>query len=225
MAPLDDAPASLADSLSPAERARAARFKFPDDARRWTAARGWLRHVLGEALGVAPAAVPIPTGPGKPRVEGVCFNLAHAGELAVIAVADHEVGIDIEPLDAGPAALEAASVACTPEESAFLARLPPEEAAPVFLSWWTAKEAYLKATGEGLAFPPDRVGVLGVERGETVAVRITGDPPPPQWCVRPIRPAPNYVGAVAVPRTVLVSDSHRNGGYRLRERWVGARPT
>jgi 4'-phosphopantetheinyl transferase len=195
VAPLDSAPAHLTDSLSPDERARAARFRSPEDARRYMVARGWLRHVLGAALGIAPVDVAISSNPGKPRVAGLSFNVSHAGELTLIAVDDHEVGVDVEPVSSGEAALEAAPLVCTPDELATLADLPPHEAAPLSLAWWTAKEAYLKATGEGFGFPPEQVGVAGVERGEASPVRIGTDPS--GWWVRALQPAPGYVGAVA----------------------------
>lgn len=195
VAPLDAAPPHLTDSLSPDERARAARFRSRDDARRFTVARGWLRHVLGAALGIAPADVAISSGPGKPRVDGLSFNVSHAGELTLIAVADHEVGVDVEPVSSAAAALEASAIVCTPDELAALRDLPPSDAGPLALAWWTAKEAYLKATGEGFGFPPERVGVAGVERGEAVPVRIAGGEPS-AWWVRAIEPAPGYIGAV-----------------------------
>ena len=172
----------LVATLTPAERNRADRYRFPDDARRFSVARGWLRHVLGAAIGVPSADVAFAAGPGKPRLDaagGPRFNLSHAGELAVIALSDGEVGVDVEPESSGPAALEAAAVACTPAEAAALDAFPLEARATAALRLWTAKEAYLKAIGEGLTVPPDRVQITA------------------PWSVRELRPAAGYVGAVA----------------------------
>ena len=205
VAPLDVAPpalGSLVSTLSPAERARAARYRNPADARRFSAARGWLRHVLGAELHVAPGAVRLTPGPGKPRLAGrsrPCFNLSHGGELALVAVAGREVGVDAEPAGAGGSGLEAAGLVCTRSEAAALGRLPPEERADAFLRRWTAKEAYLKARGLGLRVPPHRVEVGGARPGAGAGapVRVIGDPGHARWWVRELRPAPGYVGAVA----------------------------
>ena len=202
-APLDVGPPVLellVASLSAAERARAARFRFPDDARRFSAARGWLRHILGAELGASPATVPLTDGNGKPRLIGrpaPCCNVSHARELALIAVADREVGVDVEHADAGVRGLEATTVACTPTEMAALGRLAPADRADAFLCRWTAKEAYLKARGVGLALPPSLVEVGTAPGGAASPVRVTGAAEPPRWWVRQLRPAPGYVGAVA----------------------------
>ena len=183
--------ASLVAALSATERERARRYRSADDARRFCVARGWLRHVLGVELGRPSAAVPVTEGPGKPRLlgrTGPCFNLSHAGELAVVAVADFEVGVDVEHCGSGEPALEAAPVACTPVELAALEQLPAGERAEAFLWLWTAKEAYLKARGVGLAVAPDSVEIGLARAGEAGS---TG------WWVRALHPAPGYVGAVA----------------------------
>lgn len=213
VAPLDLAPGALgplAASLSPAERARAGRYRFPRHARRFAAARGWLRHVLGAELGIAPAAVLLTEAPGKPRLvdgPGLCFNVAHSSELALIALAAGEVGVDVEHAGTGPPGLETVALACTAAEAFALDRLAPGERADAFLCRWTAKEAYLKARGVGLAVPPDRVAVgpAGADRvavgparvGAAAPVRVTGERGPTRWWVRELRPAPGYVGAVA----------------------------
>ena len=100
---LDVAPADLGDLLDDDERARANRFAFPVHSRRFTAARGHLRILLGTYLGCAPEAVAFHYGAwGKPTLrapagEGLAFNLAHSGRQALITVGRTEaLGIDIE---------------------------------------------------------------------------------------------------------------------------------
>jgi 4'-phosphopantetheinyl transferase len=204
VAPLDVPPETLAvlvASLTPAERARAARFRGPDVARRFSAARGWLRLVLGAALTTAPAEVRLsPDGAGKPRVVPtgrLRFNLSHAGDLALIAVAEHEVGVDVEHVDSGPGGLEAVALACSPAEAAALDGLPPPERPGAFLRLWTAKEAYLKATGVGLATSPATFEVGPADPAGASPVVIDGDTGAAHWWVRRLAPVPGYVGAVA----------------------------
>jgi len=147
-----------------------------------------------------PADVRLTEGPGKPAVvggKGPFFNLSHTADLAVIAVGDREVGVDVEHTGIGRRALDAVGLACSPAEAADLDRLPPGEQAEAFLRLWTAKEAYLKATGAGLAVPPDRVEVGRTRRGAPAPVGLSGEPELAPWRVRELRPAPGYVGAVA----------------------------
>ena len=191
----------LVGALSPADVARAGRYRYPEDARRFAAARGWLRHVLGAELGIDAAGVELVEGSGKPRLAGgadLRFNLSHAGELAVIATAGSEVGIDVEHLAGARRALEAAPVACTPAETEALAGLPGAARTEAFLRMWTAKEAYLKARGVGLSVSPARVEVgAAAGRGEAAPVRLTGEEGPPRWWVREVGPLTGYVGCVA----------------------------
>jgi 4'-phosphopantetheinyl transferase len=111
-------------------------------------------------------------------------------------VADREVGVDVEPTVGAAAVLEAVRVACTPRETAALDRLDPGRRAEAFLRLWTAKEAFLKGRGVGLAVAPDRVRV-GAERAGAMPVRLLDDPDPAQWWVRELDLGPGYVGAVA----------------------------
>lgn len=219
VAPLDVAPPSLGllvATLSPAERARSDGYRSPDGARRFAAGRGWLRRILAGALGTDPGAVRLTEGAGKPALEdagGPCFNVSRAGDVILIAVARGEVGVDIEPENAGPAALEASAVWSTPAEAERLRRMAPEDRPLASLRWWTAKEAYLKATGEGLTVPPDEVEV-GPAGPDEAPVQRLGDPRPGRWWVRGLRPLPGYVAAVATDGPGWQVRVHMAGGLR-----------
>lgn len=226
----DDVRASLVAVLSPEERARTARYRSAADARRYSVGRGWLRHVVAAASTVPPAEVRLSPGPGKPRVAegtGPCFNLARAGELVVVALSGCEVGVDVEPWERGAAALDAVAVACTADERDALSRVSPAWRAEAFLALWTAKEAYLKATGSGLAVAPDRVAV-GVGAGrEAVEVRVVDDDGAARrsgWWARPLPPVPGYVGAVAAEGAGWVVELRSTSELPVVARSPAARP-
>ena len=147
-----------ASCLSVDERSRADRFRFPDDSRRFTVARGTLRHLLGKQFGRSPQAIEFCYGEyGKPSVvsdnEGSCnfyFNVSHSGELALCALGHrHQVGIDIEKLKPIQRLDSMMERCLSGKERAQVV----QEKDPVyaFLQRWTCKEAYLKATGVGLS--------------------------------------------------------------------------
>jgi 4'-phosphopantetheinyl transferase len=91
-------------------------------------------------------------GGGDGGARELCFSLAHAGGVALYALACVEVGVDVEPrrpleeLDGVAESLHA-------RERAALAVLPAGARADALLCCWTRKEALLKARGLGLTVP------------------------------------------------------------------------
>ncbi len=91
--------------LSNDERERAARFRFDRDRRRFIAARGFVRIVLGRYLGLDGGRLTMGyESHGKPQMTGshavdLRFNVAHSGEVGSLAVAQGvDVGVDVEVL-------------------------------------------------------------------------------------------------------------------------------
>jgi 4'-phosphopantetheinyl transferase len=147
----------LADMLADDERARAERFAGATQRRRWVVARAGLRILLAERLGTAPGALVFDYGEhGKPELEGadLRFNIAHAGDVALIALAERrDVGIDVERTDRVSRAVERALTAA---ERAALEGLAGEARHLALLRTWCRKEALAKAGGRGLAWAPER---------------------------------------------------------------------
>jgi 4'-phosphopantetheinyl transferase len=153
----------LLPSLSASESARAARFHFERDRRRFIAARSILRDLLGRYLGEPPAALVFREAEfGKPYLTGrhegsdLRFNLSHTRDFAVYAVTrGREVGIDVEAIDRRVDYRELASRFFAASEAEKLFRLPDEQQPAAFFRCWTRKEALVKAVGAGLSIPLD----------------------------------------------------------------------
>jgi 4'-phosphopantetheinyl transferase len=144
--------------LIPEERNRAFRFRFHHLFASFVIARGALRYLLGHYLNCDPARVSLVYGlKGKPAVESpssLQFNMTHSGDLAVIALTlRRELGVDIEQI--GPLAdmQQIANHFFCPEEAAEVMCAPQGERERAFFLCWTRKEAYIKATGDGLSAP------------------------------------------------------------------------
>lgn len=155
--PPTDAQVSM---LSEDEIARAARFVFPRDRRRYLAAHCALRHLLAARTGRPQAALAFLEGPfGKPSLAGAprcAFNLSHSDDVALVAMADSgEIGVDVELLRPMPDAIDLARHNFSAAECAELAATRAPDQALAFLLGWTRKEACLKAIGSGLSIAPN----------------------------------------------------------------------
>ena len=145
---------ALRATFSPGEQERFQSFATEALRSRWGTGRGILREVLGRALGCGPAEVKFRyAAHGKPGLadSDLRFNISHSGALAVIALARVEVGVDVEL----PRPRRSDAIArrfYTPGEiERLFAHADPERRADAFFRLWTCKEAFLKATGEGLS--------------------------------------------------------------------------
>jgi len=141
--------------LSPDELARAERFHFERDRCAFVVVRGVLRLLLGRYLSRSPEQLRFgERARGKPYLIGepVQFNVSHSGELGLLAFArSREVGIDVERADPTRDLLGLAEGSFVAEETAVLRTLPSADRASAFYTCWARKEAFIKATGEGVA--------------------------------------------------------------------------
>ncbi len=192
----------LRATLSADERARAARFQFRKDADAYVIGRGILRDILGAYLRLKPEEVAFDYNQhGKPAL--VCgklnFNLSHSGQLALYAIsAERNVGVDVEmirPLDD----LDGVSTGnFSILENRVLQSVPKIERLQAFFNCWTRKEAFIKAIGDGLAYPLDQFDVTLRPDEKAELLRI-GNDNQPDWSIYDVTPMKGYVGSVAAP--------------------------
>lgn len=202
--------------LSADERGRAGRYPFGRDRRRFVAARGLLRLILGGYLDRPPESLRFEYGPyGKPRVADspsrlpLTFNVSRSADWALCAVAlGREIGVDIECIDPETSVLEIAEHFFARGEIATLKALPRRSRVKAFFDCWTRKEAYIKARGEGLAIPLADFEV-SLAPGEPPALLHATDPAElSRWNFRELSVPPGYAAALAVEgRGWIVSES------------------
>jgi 4'-phosphopantetheinyl transferase len=213
-----DAPALplaiLAATLSEDERERATRFVAARDRERFVAGRGLLRVLLGGYAGIEPASLRFTYWErGKPALAAgqasasgalPCFNLAHAGGCALLAVAvDRELGVDLEAVDPALDWEPLARGHFAAREVAALLALPETEQRAAFYRAWALKEAWAKARGEGLAAPLDAVDVAAVATGRAASARaplVAGvDVEVAAWTLQLVEAGPGFAAALAAP--------------------------
>jgi 4'-phosphopantetheinyl transferase len=214
--PADYSP-RLDDLLSTVEADRAARLRRPEDRTLSVLGAVMLRLAVGERTGVAPTAVTVdrtcPTCArqhGRPQLPGTGLHasITHSGDLVGLALTA-----------AGPVGLDAERIADIDIERLSAMVLHDTERAGsldhrAFFTYWTRKEAVVKATGEGLA-----VALVGV--------RVSGPAEPPAVLAYPNRtkltaglldlhPDDGYRAALAVLVDGPVTADERSGGLLLQ---------
>ena len=165
--------------LDAAERQRAGRFRFDHHRRRFITHRAWLRRVLALYLDCRPATLAFGlVANDKPvlaqghGLSDLQFNLSHSDKHALCAVArGAALGVDIEQRRDIKDALAIGARHFGARELAWLtAAGNDDERMTRFFTVWTRKEAFIKATGEGLSRALSSFDVVPEQAGP-VAVR------------------------------------------------------
>lgn len=85
---------------------------------------------------------------GKPETEGIYFNISHSGNLVICAVSDLPVGCDVEVV--GTYHEGVVRRFFSEKEKFYLENIAVTERSRAFYRIWTARESYMKLTGEGM---------------------------------------------------------------------------
>ena len=195
---------SLFELLDSEERERATRFKFPAPRNQFVISRALLRRALGAYSRMDEREVRFrTTANGKPELAAnsdLRFNLSHTQGATVFAVIRHrQVGVDVERIRQDTNALELAERFFSRPEVEWLRSQPASDLLASFFSCWTAKEAYIKAQGEGLSLPLGSFGVLPTPGGCELQLRVYEDPEESKrWSMRRLDLGPGLRAALAV---------------------------
>jgi 4'-phosphopantetheinyl transferase len=198
----------LAQTLAADEQLRAGRFHFERDRLRFIVGRGLLRTILGRYLGEKPDELDFCCEPhGKPTLaktiagsgDTLQFNLSHSQGVALYAIAcGRKVGVDIEHIRPIAEAEQIVDRFFSAQEQAVWRTLSVEQKQEAFFNAWTRKEAYLKANGNGLACPPDRVEVSLAPGEPARLLSLNGSRQATAgWEIRTL-PVPGYAAALVV---------------------------
>lgn len=177
-----------------------------------------LRTGIAGYLGIDPDSVELQRSmTGRPLLIGptsdLRFSASHSGETLLLgflrsATSDDRIGVDVEHIKSRPNALELARRYFTRHEAETLSSLPQAEREQAFYRLWTAKEALLKALGQGLAHGLAQVG-LGFSNGslellelDIASARVEDDvaiatPSIQAWNLLECLPLPGYRSCVA----------------------------
>jgi 4'-phosphopantetheinyl transferase len=144
------------------EHEQIARLRQPADRWSFAAAHAGLRFMLATVLGCLPPEIAIVRNArGKPALDPgwhgrdahrVHFNISHTRGLAAVALAGRAVGVDVEAVREMEDMRAVAETVFAAASLSALANAAGDAArTALFYRFWTLGEAFIKATGEGLA--------------------------------------------------------------------------
>lgn len=193
--------------LSSEEDIRAARFRSPLDQHRYAATRGALRMIIAAYLAVNPRSINFSYSPReKPSIglpyedSGITFNVSHSGAVSLLAFArQRKIGVDVEELRQN---FELAAIArrfFSAHEQQQLFALSTDARIAAFFRCWTRKEAYIKATGDGLSLPlcDFDVSISENDPDALLATRPEASGAS-RWLLRDVPAGPGHIGALCV---------------------------
>lgn len=157
------------------ERGRALRFKTQQLQHRYIRAHGLLRRVLAQYSKRPPEMLRFKISEhGKPYLEdadGLCFNLSHTDDNLAIAVgAQCQLGVDIEQCKPRGSLASLVEKCFAPEEAQDWHQEAEEDKTRAFYRYWTRKEAFVKATGLGIAVGLNRCVLDPAKPGRFLSV-------------------------------------------------------
>jgi 4'-phosphopantetheinyl transferase len=200
--------AALGETLDDDERTRAARFHFERDRTAFTVARGALRTLLGRYLDRDAGGIGFGyRDKGKPYLAGptghaLRFNLSHSGGYALLGfVRDREIGVDIEKRRDLSDLRALAHTSFSPSEFEAFCRVAPTDQIRAFFACWSRKEAFIKATGEGVS-QLTQFDVSLAPSEPAMLLRVAGEfPGQSRWSLQDLPAIPGYAAA-------LVTEGH-----------------
>jgi 4'-phosphopantetheinyl transferase len=142
--------------LDEAEQTQAGKFKNVLLHKRYVEIHGRLRNLLAQRLNQSPEKIRIKKAEhGKPYLADhpeLVFNLSHSAHRLMIAIGwNCQLGVDIETSKQRINLSGLVDKCFAEEEIVYWTKQPETKKIEEFYRFWTRKEAFVKATGHGIA--------------------------------------------------------------------------
>ena len=192
--------------LTDEERARHRRFMREADRDLFLSARVLVRRTLSRYCDIAPAEWTFRRNQfGRPEISnrdapsGLRFNLSHTEGMVALMVHDvADGGVDVERLGRVTDLPSVARLAFAGIEQQQLEALPDAQHQGRFYRLWTLKEAFIKATGQGLSMPLKDFWFSWSDDGSfTLDCRESIEREPRAWTFTVRQPSAHHVLATA----------------------------
>ncbi|MEM6581439.1 MAG: 4'-phosphopantetheinyl transferase superfamily protein [Pseudomonadota bacterium] len=194
----------LRGTLSENELQRNQRYANEGMRRRDLVCRGTIRRLLADVLQRPPEALEFVEGDhGKPLLAAgeLFFNYSHSGDYAAFALCwNAQVGVDIEYERRQVNALAIAKSRFANREYEDLRQAHGADLQSRFFQYWTLKEAFLKARGDGISGGMDNFS-LGIDSDPEridLAFKDGSAEVAEDWALHSTRPVAGYWLALAI---------------------------
>jgi 4'-phosphopantetheinyl transferase len=198
----------LLGMLDDVERERYAGYRREIDKLRFLTGRTLIRAIAGRWLGVEPERVVLDAScyecgkpHGKPRVvadDSPEVSISHSGSLVALAVVGGApVGIDVEQIRAAEVA-ELARMVISARERADFAALADNDRQGGFFTYWSRKEAVVKAAGKGMSIPMTKLTLSAPDAPPRLLASEASEVDPARVQLADLRPGHDYRACVAV---------------------------
>lgn len=191
--------------LSDDEKSRSERISDARNHRQYLAAHILLHLMLSHFSNVKAADWHFVDGPhGRPEPgpgiesQGLRFNLSHArGMVACAVTLQDDIGIDVEWMERCNDLAGIAEKKFAAQEAAYFSAASEEDRARIFFSFWTLKEAYIKAIGRGLLEP---LNGFAFALEDLKISFLSGQDKGDCWSFDLFQPSPVHLAALALAR-------------------------
>lgn len=183
---------TLKELLSPDELEKVNAFKFEQDREKNIIYKAAQRIILGRYTNSDPKELQFTTeGNNKPVLRSadsaIRFNISHSGNAFVIAIANSEVGIDIEQIDPVFDFSDVVNTYFSKDAAAKIRKHGHE----LFYKYWTRKEALAKALGNGIDESLKYIPCTGgIHPAHELALNT-------RWMINTFKPSTGYICSVA----------------------------
>lgn len=200
----------LRSLLTEEEAAKIAFYKFEHTRQSYVVSQAVLRVLLSLYLGVEPREVNLGVrSKGKPFLKHdrpIFFNLSNSDGVCVFAFSgDGEVGIDLERIRPMTDIDQLIQNNLTSREKEYVLK-DPEKSLRRFFRFWTFKESYLKAIGEGMRLTPENLE-FSVEEGKIRLRSVNYGYERTDWQFKEFSRDGNYTGTLTyAPRGLKIRE-------------------
>jgi 4'-phosphopantetheinyl transferase len=186
-------------ALTNAELERSSYFKFKEAQESYVISQGGLKLLLSSYLNISPQQVKFgrhsKRKPYSLDDPSLFFNISNSGNRVVYAFSRAgEVGIDLELIRPLPDLDELIEKNFSYKEREYINK-NDQERLQRFFKFWTVKEAYLKAIGEGMRLTPDNIE-FSVENGVYNLISVKGFFEQDEWITGNIFPHNQFMGTL-----------------------------
>ena len=195
--------AELFKVLDSKEEDRAARFYKQKDQNRFIICRALLKFILAKHSQCEVSKITLAYHDNKkpylPSHPALCFNVSHAEDYALIAIASCDIGVDIEYITKNDDLINTVTHIFSDPEIAFIQNAMDKHDA--FYTLWTRKEAFVKALGKGIDDDISKIPSIDGFHSLDLAITNTGN----TWQLEGFEIDEQYMGAVAYETQTAVS--------------------